>query len=236
MVRVLAVSDEVDESLCADPGPARGAELVVACGDLPFDYLRYLMDALDVPLAFVPGNHDPDVSGYRYSRAGLALRAGMPARIPWPAGALNLDGRVAAVCGLRIAGLGGSLRYHDGPNQYSERQQAIRARRLTARARRGHRDDAHVVDILLTHAPPRGYGDGDDAPHRGFAALHGVIDRLRPQWLLHGHVHPYGSNAPDRVIGSTRIRNVVGRHLLDIQPAPEVYTGGCAAPDRVPES
>ena len=42
------------------------------------------MNALDVPLVFVPGNHDPDLSGYRTSRAGLTLRPGLPARPPWP--------------------------------------------------------------------------------------------------------------------------------------------------------
>jgi hypothetical protein len=45
VVCVLAVSDEVDEGLCADLGPVRAAEVVVACGDLPFEYLSYLMNA-----------------------------------------------------------------------------------------------------------------------------------------------------------------------------------------------
>ena len=236
MVHVLAVSDEVDERLCAAPGLAGDAEVILACGDLPFDYLRCLMDVLDIPLVFVPGNHDPDVSGYRRSRAGLTLRAGMPARVPWPPGAVNVDGTVAEVCGMRIAGLGGSLRYHDGPNQYSERQQTWRARRLIARAGRGHRRDARPLDVLLTHAPPRGVGDGDDLPHRGFAALHLAIERLQPAWLLHGHVHPYGAAAPDTVVGSTRVRNVVGRHQFEIGESNRVYTGHCAPPDRVPES
>ena len=69
MVCVLAVSDQVAEGLYADLRPVRGADLILACGDLPFEYLGYLMNALDVPLVFVPGNHDPDVSGYRQSRA-----------------------------------------------------------------------------------------------------------------------------------------------------------------------
>ena len=86
------------------------------------------MNALDVPLVFVPGNHDPDVSGYRLSRGGLTLRAGLPARPPWPDGAVNADGRVVDVAGLRIAGLGGCRRYSHGPNQYTDRQQARRAR------------------------------------------------------------------------------------------------------------
>ncbi len=126
MVRVLAVSDVVDEALSADVTGVRDAELILACGDLPFEYLGSLMNRLDVPLVFVPGNHDPDVSGYRLSRAGLTLRAGLPARPPWPAGATNADGQVVDVLGLRIAGLGGSPRYRDGPNQYTARQQARR--------------------------------------------------------------------------------------------------------------
>lgn len=101
---MLAVSD-ADEVLAADPGAAGSADLIVACGDLPFDYLGSLANALDVPLVFVPGNHDPDLSGYRTSRAGLTLRAGIPVRAPWPDGAVNADGRVVDVAGLRVAGL-----------------------------------------------------------------------------------------------------------------------------------
>ncbi len=215
---MLAVSDEVDEGLYADPGAARGVELVLACGDLPFDYLGYLMDALRVPLVFVPGNHDPDVSGYRTSRGGLTLRAGMPARPPWPDGATNAEGRVVDLLGLRIAGLGGCLRYHEGPNQYSEGQQRRRARRLARRARWAGRG-GHPVDVLLTHAPPRGVGDGDDPPHRGFECLHGLAGALHVPLLLHGHVHPYGEATPDRRMAGTVVRNVVGRHVFDILPS-----------------
>jgi Icc-related predicted phosphoesterase len=219
VVRVLAVSDEVDEALRADPARAGGTELILACGDLPFEYLGMLMNALDVPLVFVPGNHDPDVSGYRSSRAGLQLRAGLPEVPPWPAGAVNADGRVVEVAGLRIAGLGGSPRYRDGPNQYSERQFARRARRLARRARGGWwRGGSPEVDVLLTHAPPRGVGDEDDLPHRGVHALHGLVARLQVPLLLHGHVHPYGTEAPDRHLGRTVVRNVVGRHLFDVVP------------------
>jgi hypothetical protein len=219
-VRVLAVSDEVDGAIAADPGPVRGADLIVACGDLPFEYLGSLMNALDIPLVFVPGNHDPDLSGYRSSRAGLTLRAGMPVRAPWPDGAMNADGHVVDAAGLRLAGLGGCLRYRDGPNQYTDRQQARRALALRAAARWRQRD-GRGVDLLLTHAPPRGVGDGDDPPHRGFTALHGLTAALRPAALLHGHVHPvraYGAQAESGRIGRTVVCNVTGWHLLEIEP------------------
>jgi hypothetical protein len=226
VVCVLAVSDEVDEGLYADLGPVRAAELVVACGDLPFEYLGYLMNGLDVPLVFVPGNHDPDLSGYSSSRGGLTLRAGLPARAPWPDGAVNADGRIVEVAGLRLAGLGGCRRYGSGPNQYSDRQQAGRARSLRRRAWWQRRRGGRPVDVLLTHAPPRGVGDGADPPHHGFTALHGLVAGLQPGILLHGHVLPHDAASPGRPLGRTEVRNVTGRHLLDIRP------GGSAAQPR----
>jgi predicted phosphodiesterase len=216
MVSVLAVSDEVDEALCVDPGLARGVDIILACGDLPFDYLGYLMDALERPLVFVPGNHDQDVRGYRTARSGLTLRAGMPSEPPWPPGAVNADGRVVDVAGLRIAGLGGSLRYSDGPNQYSQRAQTRRARRLARRAMFRRWRDGGPVDVVLTHAPPRGVGDGDDLPHRGFDCLGSLIARVRAQLLLHGHIHPIGDHPPDLRLGGAVVRNVVGKHVFDI--------------------
>jgi calcineurin-like phosphoesterase family protein len=214
----LAVSDVVEDGLLADLSPVRRTELIFACGDLPFDYLGYLMNALDVPLVFVPGNHDPDLSGYRMSRAGLTLRAGMPVRAPWPDGALHVEGRIVDVAGLRVAGLGGCRRYCSGPNQYSDRQQARRARSLARRARRCQARDGRPVDVLLTHAPPRGMGDGADPAHQGFTALNALIARLRPAVALHGHVHPAAEADRDRRLGETVVRNVTGRHLLDIEP------------------
>lgn len=218
MVRVLAVSDEVDEGLYSSLDPVRGAELILACGDLPFDYLRHLVDGLEVPAVFVPGNHDPDVSGYRLSRGGLMLRAGLPVDAPWPRGAVNADRRVVTVAGLRIAGLGGSPRYSGGPNQYSRGQFRRRSALLRWRAFWRAR---HGLDVLLTHAPPQGVGDGPDPPHHGVAAVNGVVAALHPALLLHGHVHPYGAAVVDRTLGATVVRNVVGRHLFDIEPTRE---------------
>lgn len=219
MVLVLAVSDEVEESLYADLRTVRETELILACGDLPFDYLSYLIDGLQVPLVFVPGNHDPDLQGYRTSRAGLTLRAGLPVQAPWPAGAISADGAVVDVLGLRIAGLGGCVRYSTGPNQYTQHQLARRARGLVLRARWRRFRDGRGVDVLLTHTPPRGVGDGEDRPHHGFDSLHPLISRLNPPLLLHGHVHPFGTATPDLKVGSTTVRNVVGRHQFQI-PVP----------------
>jgi Icc-related predicted phosphoesterase len=217
---VLAVSDEVDEALLAGARAAPRAELILACGDLPADYLARLMDTLGVPLVFVPGNHDPDLSGYRLSRAGLTLRAGLPARSPFPEAAVNADGRVVDVAGLRLAGLGGCLRYGTGPNQYTERQQARRARLLRCRARWRRLRDGRGIDVLLTHAPPRGVGDADDPAHRGFGCYHGLVAALAPTVLLHGHTSLAELPAAGRRLGGAMVRNVTGHHLIDLAPGP----------------
>src|SRR5919106_1129590 len=200
VVRVLAIADEVNEALY-EPGNLKRAapDVVVSCGDLPFDYLEYMVTILNVPLLYVPGNHDPDL-GRRVELEGAfglapidvaAERPDTPP--PGPEGCTNVDGRVERARGLRVGGLGGSVRYRHGPNQYTQRQMRRRARRLARRAR-------HLggLDVLVTHAPPLGLGDEDDPAHRGFDAFHWLAGRLRPKLLVHGHIHPYGHERPDR--------------------------------------
>ena len=207
MVRVLAVADEVVSSIQDVRVRELEPDVVVAAGDLPWDYLEFLSSCLDVPVVFVPGNHDPAV---------------VP---PRPVGAVSIDETVIEVAGLRIAGLGGCVRYNEGPNQYTQREYVRRARRLMRRERRAQGDG---VDILLTHAPPSGLGDDDDRAHLGIEALHGVLEAFQPTWHLHGHIHPYGHPKADRQVGRTTIRNIIPWQVIDIAPvtAPEEVRRG----------
>jgi calcineurin-like phosphoesterase family protein len=225
MVRVLAVADEVSDALWGPRAATLHPDLVLAAGDLPWDYLEFLSSALDRPVVFVPGNHDPAVDDARVHRSGQFLRAGMPCEPPRPAGCRNVDATVLDVAGLRIAGLGGCVRYRPGPNQYTQGEYRRRAARLLRRVGRLQRRVPGPVDVLLTHAPPRGLGDGDDRPHEGVEALHGVLERLAPRWHLHGHVHPYGQPRPDRTVGPTTLRNVIPYRLLEITPVAAVPAG-----------
>lgn len=218
MVRVLAVADEVDERLSGARARALAPDLVVSAGDLPWHFLEELADHLDVPVVFVPGNHDPEVATGRWHRSGMFLRAGLPVDAPRPHGCTGVDGEVVEVAGLRVAGLGGCVRYRPGPNQYTQAEHGRRAARLVRRVERLQRREGGGLDLLLTHAPPLGLGDEEDRPHVGVEALHGVIERLRPTWHLHGHIHPYGQPRPDRRLGRTTIRNVVPYKVLEVEP------------------
>jgi Icc-related predicted phosphoesterase len=134
-----------------------------------------------------------------------------------------VDGRVVDVAGLRVAGLGGSRRYRPGPNQYTERQQARRARRLVARARR--KRPRGPVDLVITHAPPAGVGDDRADPvHQGFEAFRYLISALQPGLFVHGHVAPAGGSIEHRV-GPTRVVNVFDHQVLDLD-CPTAPTAG----------
>lgn len=94
-----------------------------------------------------------------------------------------------------------------------------RALWLELRARTRRLGDGRGVDVLVTHSPPLGLGDdpGDPA-HRGFAAFNRLASALSPKVLVHGHIHPFGRDLPDRRVGGTLVVNAVGYRLLEIEP------------------
>lgn len=187
---------------------------MLGCGDLPFDYLEYLVSRLDVPLLYVPGNHDPSLK--LPDLTWMPLRSELDLTQVGPAGCENIDGRLVEVEGLRVAGLGGSIRYKDGPNQYSQAQASRRALLLEVRIRLKRVRQGRKLDILVTHAPPFGLADAKDAAHVGFVAVLRLIQRVQPLLAVHGHIHPYGRVLPERRIGNTRVVNVVPSRVIDL--------------------
>ena len=109
-------------------------------------------------------------------------------------------------------GLGGSMRYRPGPYQYTEKEMRIRAAKMFFKIHR-----RRGFDILLTHAPARGLGDGTDYPHRGFEVFNTLIDKYQPKYMIHGHVHMnYGMDVRRiRERGNTTVVNAYERYLLE---------------------
>jgi len=200
-VKLLLISDEEDKYLWDyyRPGNLDGVDLILSAGDLKASYLSFLVTMANRPLLYVHGNHD-----------------GSYDRQP-PEGCDCIDDRLVVVNGLRILGLGGCLRYHDGPYQYTEKEMRRRISKLRFALRR-----AGGVDIVITHAPPRGLGDREDPAHMGFEALRDLIDRWHPSYLLHGHVHlRYDHSLPrEQVYGGTAVINVSERFVLEIPDIP----------------
>ena len=127
--------------------------------------------------------------------------------------------------GLRIMGLGGSIKYNMRPDsyQYTEKEMSGRVRKLRRKAHK-----AGGIDLLLTHSPAAGLNDNTDHAHKGFECFNALLDEFEPQWFVHGHVHlNYDAKLP-RVCtrGKTMVINATERYVFEIpDPAP-------AAPPR----
>ena len=196
-MKLLLISDKESEYLWDyyQPGRLDGVDLILSCGDLHAQYLSFLVTMGGMPLLYVHGNHDKT-----YDRRP-------------PEGCECIEDKLVVRKGLRILGLGGSIQYSGGPHQYTEQQMAWRIRRLWFQLRRAGR-----VDIVLTHSPAQDYGDGEDYAHRGFACLLNLIDRYRPKYLIHGHVHANSGFRTPRLLkrGETTIINAYERYMLEL--------------------
>ena len=73
-------------------------------------------------------------------------------------------------------------------------------------------------DILVTHAPAEGLGDSEDVAHWGFPALRAFLDKYRPSYHVHGHVHmTYGQGIPRlQTYNGTTIINAYERYALEL--------------------
>ena len=197
-MKILVVADEESAYLWDHyrPGRLAGIDLILSAGDLKPEYLSFLVTMANRPLLYVHGNHD-------------SIYEKRP-----PEGCDCIDDKLVTVNGLRILGLGGARMYNGGPYQYTEKQMERRIRRLRWKLHR-----SKGVDIVLTHAPPAGYGDAEDIAHRGFEAFLPLMDCYQPSYLIHGHVHKsYSVHTFSREVqyASTTVLNGAGRTILEI--------------------
>lgn len=196
-MRILAVADEECMSLWDNyvPGRLKEYDLILSSGDLHAAYLSFLVTMARCPVMYVHGNHD---IGYAVTE---------------PEGCDCIDAEIVEYRGLRILGLGGCMWYRPSAHQYTEQEMRKRIRKLRWQiAKYGG------VDVVVTHAPPKGVGDGDDRAHQGFGCFLELIDTYRPKYLLHGHVHlNYGMDQTrEREYHGTKVINVCEKFALDI--------------------
>jgi Icc-related predicted phosphoesterase len=115
-------------------------------------------------------------------------------------------------------GLGGSLKYNSGQNQFSQAQMWIRVLAKAPALAWNRLFRGRAVDIVLTHAPPRGINDREDRCHQGFDAFLWLMRVFKPRYLVHGHVHLYDAREP-RITRyrDTAVVNVYGHYVLDTE-------------------
>ncbi|MGA2112448.1 MAG: metallophosphoesterase [Anaerolineales bacterium] len=206
--RILAVSDEVSDSLYGGPlnQLVGQIDLVLGCGDLPADYLEFLVSMLNVPLYYVFGNHD--ASGWWRANGTLTLE---------PQGCFPLEGRTANFRNILLAGLGGSIRYAPvARNQFTQREMWSKTLALAPRLWFNRLRYGRFLDIFVSHSPPQGIQDGPDAAHVGFEAFRWLLRWAQPRWHLHGHTTPVRNRpTPRSKFESTEVIFVPPYQLLE---------------------
>ncbi len=232
-MKILAISDEVVDFIYSPQIKQKYADvdLVLGCGDLPFYYLEYIVTILDVPLYYVPGNHDRReqyLSDGRvvYRAEGCERLDGRAVGLP----AVSLASQrgpqaqalAAAAPRLLLAGLGGSLRYNqDIGHQHTETEMYSRALSLAPHLAVNRLRYGRCLDILVTHAPPRGIHDRDDLAHTGFQTFRRFMDVFQPSLLLHGHSHIYrGDTITSTRYKNTQVINVYPYRVIEWEPEP----------------
>lgn len=208
MTKILAVSDQTVERLyaLASDGHFSDIEIILGCGDLPYNYLEYLVSVLNKPLLYVPGNHDPVHDPQN--------------KTSYAEGCSNLDLKTITRQNLLVAGFGGSIRYRpDGVNQYTQTQAIRRAYRLLPALLLNRLKHGRALDILITHSPPYGIHDqGDEIAHQGLKAINLLMRWWRPRYVFHGHTHFFRQNLAKSTtqVGSTTIMNIFPYKVIEV--------------------
>lgn len=196
-MRILVIADIESKALWDyfDKSMLENVDLIVSCGDLNPKYLSFLATFTKAPVIYVRGNHDA-----KYEMTP-------------PDGCICIEDDIFEFHGVRLLGLGGSMRYKEGSNMFTEKEMKKRVNKMRFKLRK-----KDGFDILVTHAPAYQLNDGDDIPHKGFQVFRDLMDFYKPLLFVHGHVHAnYGGRYKRECkYNETRVVNAYERYYIDI--------------------
>ncbi len=188
-MRILAFSDlHMARNRAAEIVTAStDTDLVIGAGDYcnmrqGLDEAMEMLTGISAPLVLIPGNAES---------AGELLDA-------VPEGVHVLHGTGMTLDGLRLFGLG----YGVPPTPFGEWSCDMTEAEATELL-----DRCDATDILITHSPPKGHGDTTSMGEAvGSVSVLDAIERLQPQFSLHGHIHDsWGYRG---TIGRTQVANL----------------------------
>lgn len=194
--KVLLVSDVEDSYIWDhfDYERFKEIELVISCGDLKADYLEYIATMIKAPLLYVNGNHDT-----KYLEKP-------------PGGCIPIDDKIIVYKNIRILGLGGSIKYNKGAFQYSQKEMQKRVAKLKLSIWKNK-----GFDILVSHSPAKGIGDGKDICHQGFEVFVDLLNKYSPKYFFYGHQHlQYGNCERKMIYNNTITINAFKYHIIEI--------------------
>ena len=214
-MKILCVSDQIDPLVYSNKIKERfkDIDLVLCAGDLPSEYIDFIVSSLNKPTYFVFGNHNLNEFGYYHKQK---LPAGPHPTFIEEHTVLDMKGSFGAIYAgfkvlkdnqlkvtgknggqrpLLIAGASGSIRYNNGLCQYTNREMFFHLLKLAPKLIFNKIRYGKAADIFLTHASPRHVHDKEDPCHIGFECFNWFIKKFEPTYLVHGHIHLYDINA-----------------------------------------
>ena len=192
-MKILCISDKIDPLVYSPMIKERFADVdfILSAGDLPLYYLDYIISSLNKPLLFVFGNHHINDLKYYRKLPNAQLLLEHEDNDYMGCGAVHMGTKVKKEGNAIVAGLGGSMRYNRGYNQFTEFEMYREIIKMIPRLLWNRLIHGRFVDILLTHAPPKGIHDKKDICHWGFSAFLWFMKVFKPKYLVHGHIHLY---------------------------------------------
>jgi Icc-related predicted phosphoesterase len=202
-LKILCISDHIDPQVYSPNIKERFSDIdfILSAGDLPLDYLDYIVSTLNKPMYFIFGNHHTEeLKYYKKTWSGPAHFSSFSFQSSsknffgneyFGCGAIYTGSKIKKEKNIIIAGLGGSMRYNNGSNQFTEFQMFLEIIKLFPGLFWNRIFHGKFLDILLTHAPPKGIHDKEDKCHLGFKNFLWFMKVFKPKFLVHGHIHLY---------------------------------------------
>lgn len=222
-MKILCISDQIDPLVYSPCIKERfsDVDLVLAAGDLPLDYLDFIISSLNRPLFFVFGNHHTTELKHYKKLWNAAINENYSQYLG--CGAVHLGTKIKKEGGLILAGFGGSMRYNNGDNQFSDFDMYLEILKLVPRLLWNRIVHGRCVDILLTHAPPKGIHDKQDTCHKGFKAFLWFMKVFKPKYLVHGHIHLYDlSSVRLTKWKNTTVVNAFSHYIVNVENEKEL--------------
>lgn len=232
-MKILCLSDYVDPLIYNQElkNTYSDVDLILCAGDLPMDYMDFVVTVLNKPTYFIFGNHNlkefhlyhksargtPGNVSYNYSDTShyhggtyIGFKTFTDYSLQF------VDEKTGKKTPLLIAGVSGSFKYNNGLNQYSERHMKLKLLMLVPKLIQNKIKYGRYLDIFLTHATPRHIHDHEDPCHRGFECFNWFIEKFQPTYMVHGHIHLYDMRE-ERITqhGPTTIVNAYAHWLID---------------------
>ena len=207
-MKILCVSDYVDPLIYNQnvKDVYSDVDLILCAGDLPMDYIDFIVSVFNKPTYFVFGNHDLKeyhlyhkdsrldnlhlVKNYEQAIHGhgatyLGFKAFANENL------LVEDPETGRKTPLLIAGASGTSRYNNGLCQFTDSQMKFKLLKLVPKLIYNKLKYGRYLDIFMTHASPRHIHDHEDPCHIGFEFYNCFLYRFKPVYMVHGHIHLY---------------------------------------------